>query len=216
MKKLLAIIAALLIIFIGMLIYKNNKTNSNITINEINKIEEYISKIYMWKEVTISALPTFNNINEASDLWVWEVIKKNLEEYEVTYEQIENKEKELFGKEITKEFPKEGNEYFEYNLENGKYYATEIDLDDKNDKFLLNEIKRIEKGYEVEIVEYLEDYSKNEGNILIENLKQEEIENIREENFDSKEIVKNNIDKFTKKKIYLKTEDENLIVEKVE
>ena len=51
---------------------------------------------------------------------------------------------------------------------------------------------------------------------MIENLKQEEIENIREENFDSKEIVKNNIDKFTKKKIYLKTEDENLIVEKVE
>ena len=30
----------------------------------------------MWKEITKEALPTFENINNANELWVWEVIKK--------------------------------------------------------------------------------------------------------------------------------------------
>ena len=53
-------------------------------------MEEYISKIYMWKEITKEALPTFENINNANELWLWEVIKKNLETYETTYEEIQH------------------------------------------------------------------------------------------------------------------------------
>ena len=87
--------------------------------------------------------------------------------------------------------------------------------------FLFHEIKKIDDGYEVEIVEYLEDYShilkENEENfIIIRNLNEEEIGRVSasEEN-EGTELVKRNIDKFTKKKIKLKVENEKLYVEKV-
>ena len=82
MKKLVAIICVLLVIFIGMYINKTKSSQKIVTASEVEKVEEYISKIYMWKEVTEEALPEFNNINEAPDLWTWEVVKKNIEKYE--------------------------------------------------------------------------------------------------------------------------------------
>ena len=42
MKKLLAIICVLLVIFIGMYIYKTNANQNNVTVSEVQKIEEYI------------------------------------------------------------------------------------------------------------------------------------------------------------------------------
>ena len=102
MKKLLAIICVLLVIFIGMYIYKTNANQNNVTVSEVQKIEEYISKIYMWKEVTEEALPKFDDINDAPDLWTWEVVKKNLEEYELDYNQIQEKATEIFGNKFTK------------------------------------------------------------------------------------------------------------------
>lgn len=111
MKKMFIIIIVLAIIFVGMVFYKNNAINSknSVNVSEIDNIEEYISKIYMWREVTNEALPEFDNINNANELWIWEAVKKNLEEYELSYENIEEKAKELFGDEFTKEFPKERN-----------------------------------------------------------------------------------------------------------
>lgn len=161
MKKLVIIIIVLLMIFVGMLIYKNAKINSKdqVSAQEVEKIETYITKIYMWKEVTNEALPTFKNINEVNDMWVWEAVKKNLENYELTYDEIQNKSKELFGQDFTKEFPKEGTENFMFDEQTGKYYATGMGLDQEEDCFLINNIKKTENGYEVEIVEYLEDYS---------------------------------------------------------
>ena len=111
MKKMLVIIFILLIIFIGIYINKKNIGNDIVTATEVNNIEEYISKIYMWQEITEEALPKFNNINDAPDLWLWEVVKKNLDDYEVSYDEIEQKAKEIFGEEFTKQFPKEGTEY---------------------------------------------------------------------------------------------------------
>ena len=55
MKRMVAIIAILTVIFIGMLVRRDKMQSSNnggITVDEINQIEEYLSKIYMWKEVT--------------------------------------------------------------------------------------------------------------------------------------------------------------------
>ena len=49
MKKMLATILVLLIIFIGMLIYRTSEKEAEIKIDEINKIENYIKKIYGWK-----------------------------------------------------------------------------------------------------------------------------------------------------------------------
>ena len=108
MKKLFIIIIILAVIFVGMIIYKNVTNNSNnISIEEINNIQEYISKIYMWKEITGEALPKFDDINNANELWIWEATKKDLEETELTYDQIKSKKEEIFGKSLKKDFPVE-------------------------------------------------------------------------------------------------------------
>ncbi len=222
MKKLITIIIILGIIFVGMIVYKNiaiNKTTS-ISVQEINQIETYVTKIYMWKEITGQALPDFEEINQAENIWLWEVIKKNLEEYEFTYEQIQEKAKELFGEKLTKEFPKEGTEYIIYDEKVDKYYAIGMGLDQLEDSFLLNEIQKTQDGYEVEIVEYLEDYSQTleegEDFIIIRNTEEEEIGKVNSTQEEQvKEIVKNNLDQLSKKKLVLKLENEKLYVESV-
>lgn len=233
MKKMIIIIVILLIIFIGMLIYRNQsvRENNQISVQEIEQIETYITKIYMWKEVTGEALPVFENINEAEDVWIWEVVKKNLEEYELGYNQIQEKAKEIFGQDFTKEFPKQGTENFTYDEQTDKYYATGMGLDQEEDCFLLNQINKTQTGYEVEIVEYLEDYSQENiveelqeqtgstgvsQQIIIKNLNDQEISRIDEnQEGTSKDVVKNNIEKFTKKIVTLKKEGDNLYVQKV-
>lgn len=215
MKRLFVIIVILIVIFLGMLIFKNTTSNKSLTVEEIDKIEEYISKIYMWKEITNTALPTFDNINNADDLWLWEVVKKNSEEYEMSYEQIEEKAKSLFGQNFNKRFPREGTAEFIFDEESNMYIATEVNLDLEEDTFLLNHIEKKNNQYLVEVVEYLEDYS-SEENIIIKNTDEEEITRVSSEKSEAeiKDIVKNNLDKFKKKKVYLKEKD--MIVEKVE
>ncbi len=216
MKKIIVIIIILTIIFSGMIIYKNIAINAsyNISIQEINQIETYITKIYMWKEITNEALPEFENINQADEMWMWEVVKKNLEDYELSYEQIQEKAQELFGSDLTKEFPKEGTQYLVYDKETNKYQATNMGLDQEEDTFLLNTINKTEDGYEVQIVEYLEDYSQTingEESIIIRNTQEEEIGKIStSEPEQAKEFVKSNIDKFSQKKLKLKMENQKL------
>lgn len=222
MKKLIAIIIILAIIFVGMVVYKNVaiNTSNNISIQEISQIETYITKIYMWKEITGQALPNFEDINHAEDVWIWEVVKKNLEDYEFFYEEIQEKAKDLFGEKLTKEFPKEGTEYIIYDEKMDKYYAVGMGLDQLDDLFLLNEIQKTPTGYEVEIIEYLEDYSQtlNEEDdfVIIRNTNEEEIGRVNSKEEEKvKEMVKNHIDKLNKKKIVLKLENEKLYVESV-
>lgn len=227
MKKLVAIICVLLVIFIGMYINKTKSSQKIVTASEVEKVEEYISKIYMWKEVTEEALPEFNNINEAPDLWTWEVVKKNLEDYELTYEEIQQKATELFGKQFTKQFPKEGTEYIQYDEQTDKYITSGIGLDSLNDSFLIKNINKNKNEYDVEIVEYLEDYSNSAGvededevyDIYIKNLNQDTIATIKSNEGETKaiETVKENIDKFTTKTIKLiKDSDGNIYVKQVE
>lgn len=227
MKKLVAIICVLLVIFIGMYINKTKSSQKMVTASEVEKVEEYISKIYMWKEVTEEALPKFNNINEAPDLWTWEVVKKNLEDYELTYEEIQQKATELFGKQFTKQFPKEGTEYIQYDEQTDKYITSGIGLDSLDDCFLIKNINKNKNEYDVEIVEYLEDYSNSAGvededeiyDIYIKNLNQDTIATIKSNEGETKsiEIVKENIDKFTTKTIKLiKDSDGNIYVKQVE
>ena len=227
MKKLVAIICVLLVIFIGMYINKTKSSQKIVTASEVEKVEEYISKIYMWKEVTEEALPEFNNINEAPDLWTWEVVKKNLEDYELTYEEIQQKATELFGKQFTKQFPKEGTEYIQYDEQTDKYITSGIGLDSLDDSFLIKNINKNKNEYYVEIVEYLEDHSNSDGvededevyDIYIKNLNQDTIATIKSNEGETKaiETVKENIDKFTTKTIKLiKDSDGNIYVKQVE
>ena len=218
MKKMLVIIVILAMILVSMIIYKNIAINKNKSVNvqEVEQIEEYISKIYMWKEITKEALPTFENINNANELWVWEVIKKNLETYETTYEEIQQKGKELFGEKFERQIPKEGNDSFYYDKESNKYLATEIVLDEEEDSFLLKDIEKEGKKYKVKIIEYIEDYSE-ENKVIIRNLQEEEIGRVSTSDSETKikEIVKNNKERFSQKNIEIKKEKDNLVIEKV-
>lgn len=204
-----------------MVIYRNvrmqNNQSNNVSIEEIQKIEEKISSVYMWKEVTGEAIPEFQDINSADEKWIWEVVKNNLQNYEVTYEEIEEEAKLIFGDSFNKEFPKEGNSSFEYNSNTNKYTATEVEFDQEEDSFLLDNITKIDKGYEVEIIEYLEDYSEEES-VIVKNTNNEEIGrvSISESETAMQDIVKNNKDRFTKKKVYLVLENDNLNLQKVE
>ncbi|CDC06985.1 MAG: hypothetical protein ACLSD2_06135 [Clostridia bacterium] len=218
MKKMLVIIVILAMILVSMIIYKNIAINKNKSVNvqEVEQIEEYISKIYMWKEITKEALPTFENINNANELWLWEVIKKNLETYETTYEEIQQKGKELFGEKFEKQIPKEGNDSFYYDKESNKYLATEIVLDEEEDSFLLKDIEKEGEKYKVKIIEYIEDYSE-ENKVIIRNLQEEEIGRVSTSDSETKikEIVKNNKERFSQKNIEIKKEKDNLVIEKV-
>ena len=220
MKKLLAIIAVLLVILIGMIIYRNSRNQvKNISVEEVSSIEQYLQKIYLWKEITNQAIPLFETIEEADDTWIWEVVKKNLEEYEVDKIQLEEKAKDLFGQKFAKEYPGEGTKSFVYDEETKKYYPTESQLDEKEDLFLLDTIQRTEEGYEVEIVEYLEDYTKaEEGQVEIKNINDEMIASVDSNQVDVKgiDLVKENKDRFTKKRIFLKVEGDKIFVTKVE
>lgn len=227
MKKLVAIICILLVIFVGMYINKRKSTENVITVSEVSKIEEYISKIYMWKEVTDEALPKFDDINNAPDLWIWEVVKKNLENYELTYEEIGQKAIELFGSQFTKQFPKEGTEYIQFDNNLGKYITTGVGLDTLDDSFYIKNISKTKNGYEVKIIEYLEDYENAMGvedeseiyEIYIKNLNGDTIATVRSDEGETKSIetVKENIDKFTTKTINLtKNSDGKIYVKSVE
>ena len=220
MKKLIVIIIILLMIFVGMYIYRQNRIinnqSSEVSVDEINQIETYLQKIYMWREITGDALPVFDNINNAPDVWIWEVVKKNLEEYELTYQQLHDKTKEIFGEDLQKEFPKEGYEYMEYDEETDTYYAIGSGLDNQEDVFLLDKIQKSDNGYTVQIIEYLEDYSEGyettdaEYNIQIKNLKDEAIGEVKstESETNIQQFVKDNMDSFSKKEVNLKI-DEN-------
>lgn len=114
---------------------------------------------------------------------------------------------------------------FEYNKEIDKYILTEIDLDEQEDIFLLNDIQKEKDGYNVEIIEYIEDYSQAQSSeneqyhILIKNLQGQEIGKVNSNESETiiQEFVKNNIDKFSKKKLLIKKdENEKLYILKVE
>lgn len=226
MKKLVAIICILLVIFVGMYVNRSKSNQNLITATEVEKVEEYISKIYMWKEITGEALPKFDNINDAPDVWTWEVVKKDLENYELTKDEIQNKATELFGNQFKKQFPQEGTEYMQYDEKLGKYISTGIELDTLEDCFYIKNIKKTKDGYEVEIAEYLEDYVNSLGvedeneiyEIYIKNLNEETIANVKNTEGETKiiEVVKENLDKFTIKTVNLKKNSNgNIYVESV-
>ena len=226
MKKLVAIICILLVIFVGMYVNRSKSNQNLITATEVEKVEEYISKIYMWKEITGDALPKFDNINDAPDVWTWEVVKKDLENYEITKDEIQNKATELFGNQFKKEFPQEGTEYMQYDEKLGKYISTGIELDTLDDCFYIKNIRKTKDGYEVEIAEYLEDYVNSLGvedeneiyEIYIKNLNEETIANVKNTEGETKiiEVVKENLDKFTTKTVNLKKNSNgNIYVESV-
>lgn len=225
MKKLFAIIGVLLLIFIFLLIYRINLKNNRINIQDVEKIQQYISKIYMWKEVTGEALPKFDNVNDAPYLWIWEVVKRNFEDYEISYDDIEYKATEIFGSNIDMKFIDQDLDYIEYDTKTSKYINTGFALDTIDDSFIIKDIKKTREGYEVDIIEYLEDYGQKDldenrdFDINIENLNNDIVEVVKESESESRiiDIVKENSSKFSMKSINLiKDPSGSLVIESVE
>ena len=84
---------------------------------------------------------------------------------------------------------------------------------------MLDTIKEINDGYEVEIIEYLEDYTNaGEGKVEIKNTKEEMIASIDSNQVDELaiDLVKENKSRFSKKKVFLKKQEENIYVIKIE
>ena len=98
-------------------------------------------------------------------------------------------------------------------------------LDSEDDSFFINKIKKTNKGYLVNIVEYLVDYSeenynketKDTSNLYIKNLNEDIIATINDgEDIGIVESVKNNIDKFSSKIItIIKEKDGKLHIKSV-
>ena len=87
---------------------------------------------------------------------------------------------------------------------------------DKEDSFLLDKIEKTKEGYIARIIEYEEDYG-SENSIIITNTNEEEIGRVSNNDNETKiqEIVKQNMDRFTKKEINLEKQEERLIVKSV-
>lgn len=216
MKKMFITIVILLIIFIGLLIFRTNEKEAEIKIDEINKIEEYIKKIYGWKEITDQALPEFDNINNANEKWIWGILRDNIDDNEIEYEKIEKTRKELFGNNFNKEYPKDGTDFISFDEQSGKYQVKQMNIDAINDTFLINKIEKNNNGYDVEIVEYLVDYTNSDTEkIKIKNTNDEEIYELTEEEATDgniKKVVKENMDRFTKKQVILEKSNENIFI----
>lgn len=221
MKKMIAVICVLLVIFVGMFVKQSyDRNQKQVTADEVQKIESFITNVYTWKEITGEALPTFEQINQAPDRWIWEVVKKNLDEFSLTRNQLQEKAKEIFGSAFTKEFPEQGNESFTWQQEMQAYVPTEIQIDEQDDVFYLHQIKKSKDGYEVQIIEYLEDYSSYENHqIRIQNLQGETISVLDASKSETEVIeeIKKNADQFSKKTITLKKgEGDKLTIIKIE
>ena len=215
MKKMIITIIILAIIFIGMVINRQIEQANEIKIEEIQLVENYMEKIYGWSEITNQALPEFDNLNEANTKWLWGIVRKNIEEEEITYETINEN-----GEELNIKYPKEGMEFIKYNEETNDYIPSEIELDANDDRFYINKITKIKNGYTAEIVEYLVDYTDSDNNnIYLKNLNGEIVEKLigEETKQEVTQKVKEKIDKFTKKKATLKKlNDEKVVIQKVE
>ena len=91
-----------------------------------------------------------------------------------------------------------------------------MNIDAINDTFLINKIEKNNNGYDVEIVEYLVDYTNSDTEkIKIKNTNDEEIYELTEEEATDgniKKVVKENMDRFTKKQVILEKSNENIYI----
>ncbi len=220
MKRFIVIIFILLVILICLVINKNlvlGNEIENISVQEVQKIETYISKIYTRKDGNLEAIPEFETISGFDNIWIWEVLKQNIgDNYELQYGDFEEQSKEIFGPSFNLVFPKDGITTFEYMSELGYYVPTNTTFNNENSEFILDKIEKVDGGYIVQIVEYIEQYLTDEEQTIILKDTQGNIigTTIIENQASIKEMIKSEEEKFTKKEIYLKEINGEIYIEK--
>ena len=84
----------------------------------------------------------------------------------------------------------------------------------------MNKIQKNKNGYTIEIVEYLVDYTEVDNDkVIVKNLNEDNIYELKEQEATEgniKKVVKENIDRFSKKQVELEQTDENIVIKKVE
>ena len=130
-----------------MVVYKNSLAKAELTIDEINKIEEYMDKIYSYKEITGVALPEFDSPQNADEEWFWGIVRKNIDDYEIDNNKVQDTITELFGSNLNKEFQKEGTKFITYNEEKQKYITKELQIDAIKDSFYIQKIDKQDNVY---------------------------------------------------------------------
>ena len=150
MKKFIVIIAILLIIFIGMLFNRNLAIKvNNISVEEIEKIENYISKIYLEKEA--GTLFLLNNIERTEKGYKAEIVEyvvdyslmlkdepentiiiRNLEGEEISRYSSSNEEDEtIIVKRNIDKFSKKSMEINKEEIENEQVENEQTDVEEK-------------------------------------------------------------------------------------
>lgn len=155
---------------------KNKKFIQKKTQEFENKMEEYIDFIYFSLGEYITE---FENINSASEQWLWECVYKNLVDYEevfnediVTKEDIELAAKEIFGSDFEKEFPEKGIEFWLEPKEDGYFCAAaSVEREFYNDFEILSYEKNNNEII-VNIVEYMHDSLESDEKLVVNLYKQ--------------------------------------------
>jgi hypothetical protein len=157
-KIIVIIITIALIAFCTFRFIKNNPTKEDS--NSYNDLENYISIIYG----KTFLIPEFDNINDADEDWLWENVnqylwyyndkyeEKNSVAYGYTYDEISEIVNELYGDNLTKEFPT-GAKAMRYNIFNNMYGPTAYGLENYYD-YKIDSIKQEENVYTVSLYDY--------------------------------------------------------------
>ncbi len=134
--------------------------------NDSIEINEYINKIYSYYE---SKMPEFTNINSAEDKWVWSVAllnystKYKILKYEISYNDVVETAKDLFGPNLTKKLAKTDMDIAEYYEDKDSFGIIGRGGPIIVPRYVISNIKKIDNGFEVKIIEYSKDISNAVG-----------------------------------------------------
>ncbi len=218
MKIMGVVIVILLAIFLGIFYTRTvegAETYQVVTVEEVSEIEKYIGSIYMWESVTKEAIPSFESIEKADYLWIYEVIKQNLnEQYVLSEEMMRDNAKKIFGQDFELDIENNILTSFWYEEESKLYYPLETILSTTEDRFILKKIEKQNNIYTIEMIEYQEEYRIGvEEEVIVKTINDEEIYRTTLDNhFEVIDIVKENEQKFDIRQIQLKEVDGEIYI----
>lgn len=162
-------------------------------------LEGYVEKIYKYGEIV--NIPTFENINNADEEWLWVIAFKECENTEmVTKSELVAKAKELFGTSFNKQ-PKEDSVFGADWNEEMQYYEGKAHglMAEDETRYIVKSVEKDQNRFKVEIVEYVLNVSeiiKGEENAKVQIKNGDTVVATVSENED-KEYVKENSEMFT-------------------
>lgn len=166
-------------------------SRQEVTLQEKDNIQEYLNEIYHFFETTI---PEFETINEADESWIWGVSLNRVYDYTkgegISYNELIQSAKELFGDEFNLEPPKENMDFITYDKDTSTYSIAPRGGVMGVLGIVIYSAEKTETGYIVKTVEYFEQIEWDDETNT-ENLEKEKIKEAlnNKETHNPKEIV---------------------------